>query len=190
MATPLLILFTERSVVRFAVRIKELLAALLPRRFEFGRCDVPVRPTFLSLDPHRGTFLMSRDSPYEPRTGANFSAFCTPSGNPTLTFIIRAGTILCAAKTPPKSCSIEHVWGGYEAPCLRLCSLQKESFPVPQQRNYAAHCATAGKLSAFRMRCTSSHPLAAAVRHCAFNYEPEIFSLCISSATAESVRAC
>ena len=31
----------------FAVRIEEFLAALLPRRFEFGRCDVPVRPAFL-----------------------------------------------------------------------------------------------------------------------------------------------
>src|SRR5881397_676048 len=32
----------------FAVRIEELLAALLPRSFEFGRCDVPVRSTFLA----------------------------------------------------------------------------------------------------------------------------------------------
>ena len=46
MATPLLILFTESLDVRFAVRIEEFLAALLPRRFEFGCCDVPVRPTF------------------------------------------------------------------------------------------------------------------------------------------------
>ena len=43
----LLILFTESLGVRFAVRIEEFLAALLPRRFEFGRCDVPVRPAFL-----------------------------------------------------------------------------------------------------------------------------------------------
>jgi hypothetical protein len=47
MAIPLLILFTESLDVRFAVRIEEFLAALLPRRFEFGRCDVPVRPAFL-----------------------------------------------------------------------------------------------------------------------------------------------
>ena len=66
----------------------------------------------------------------------------------------------------------------------------EDSCPVPQQNNCAAHCATAGKLSAFGVRCTSNHPLAAAVRHCSFNYEPEISSLCISSATAESVRAC
>src|SRR6266404_6790546 len=42
-----LILFTERLRVRFAVRIEKFLAAFLPRRFEFGRCDVPVRPAFL-----------------------------------------------------------------------------------------------------------------------------------------------
>jgi hypothetical protein len=46
MATPLLILFTESLIVHFAVRIKEFLAALLPRRFEFCHCDVPVCPTF------------------------------------------------------------------------------------------------------------------------------------------------
>src|SRR5260370_26710133 len=43
---PLLILFTEGLDVRFAVRIEELLAALLPGRFEFGFCYVPVRPAF------------------------------------------------------------------------------------------------------------------------------------------------
>jgi hypothetical protein len=32
--------------VRFSVRIEEFLAALLPRSFEFGRCDVPVWPAF------------------------------------------------------------------------------------------------------------------------------------------------
>src|ERR1700693_382156 len=47
MAIPLLILFAESLDVRLAVRIEEVLAALLPRRFEFGRCDVPVRPAFL-----------------------------------------------------------------------------------------------------------------------------------------------
>ena len=47
MAIPLLILFTEGLDVRLAVRIEEFLAALLPRRFEFGRRDVPVRPAFL-----------------------------------------------------------------------------------------------------------------------------------------------
>jgi hypothetical protein len=46
-AIPLLILFTESLDVRFAVRIEEFLAALLPRRFECGRCDVPVRAAFL-----------------------------------------------------------------------------------------------------------------------------------------------
>jgi hypothetical protein len=47
MAMALLILFTESLNVRFAVRIEGFLAALLPRRFKFGRCDVPVRPAFL-----------------------------------------------------------------------------------------------------------------------------------------------
>jgi len=46
MAIPLLILFTESLNVGFAVRIEEFLAALLPRRFKFGRCDVPVRTAF------------------------------------------------------------------------------------------------------------------------------------------------
>ena len=52
---PFLILFTESLGVRFAVRIKEFLAALLPRRFEFGRCDVPVRPAF----PGNGTQILA-----------------------------------------------------------------------------------------------------------------------------------
>src|ERR1700730_14095600 len=43
----LLVLFTESLDVRFAVRIEEVLAALLPRRLEFGRRDVPVWPAFL-----------------------------------------------------------------------------------------------------------------------------------------------
>jgi hypothetical protein len=55
-----------------------------------------------------------------PEPARIFPLFWTSFGNPTLTFIIRAGKILCAAKTPPKSRSIEHVWGGYEAHCLRL----------------------------------------------------------------------
>ena len=41
-----LILFTESPDVRSGVRIAVLLAALLARSFEFGRCDVPVRPAF------------------------------------------------------------------------------------------------------------------------------------------------
>ena len=39
--------FTESLDERFAVRIEEFLAALLLRRLEFGRGDVPVRPAFL-----------------------------------------------------------------------------------------------------------------------------------------------
>src|ERR1700719_149144 len=45
--TPLLILFTESLGVSFAVRIEEFLAASLPSCSEVGRCDVPIRPTFL-----------------------------------------------------------------------------------------------------------------------------------------------
>jgi hypothetical protein len=41
------VLFTESLDIRFAVRIEKLLAALLPRRPEFWRCDVPVRAAFL-----------------------------------------------------------------------------------------------------------------------------------------------
>jgi hypothetical protein len=55
MAIPLLIPFTESLDVRFAVRIEEFLAVLLPRRFEFGRCDVPVRPAFLA----NGTYVLA-----------------------------------------------------------------------------------------------------------------------------------
>jgi hypothetical protein len=39
-----LVLPAKRLDVGFAVRIEQFLAALLPRPFEFGRCDVPVRP--------------------------------------------------------------------------------------------------------------------------------------------------
>ena len=41
-----LVLFTECLRVRFAVRIKEFLAALLPSGSEFRSGDVPVRPAF------------------------------------------------------------------------------------------------------------------------------------------------
>ena len=47
MAMPDLVLFTESLDVRFAVWIEQFLAALLPRCFEFGRGDVPVRPALL-----------------------------------------------------------------------------------------------------------------------------------------------
>src|SRR6516165_4959134 len=42
-----LVLFTECLDIRSAVRIADFLAALLPRRSEFGRRDVPVWPAFL-----------------------------------------------------------------------------------------------------------------------------------------------
>ena len=41
-----LLLFTESLSVRLAIRMKELFAAFLPRRFEFGCGDVPVRTAF------------------------------------------------------------------------------------------------------------------------------------------------
>jgi hypothetical protein len=43
----LLILFTKSLDICFAVRIEEFLAALLPRRFEFSRRNVPVGTAFL-----------------------------------------------------------------------------------------------------------------------------------------------
>ncbi len=43
----MLILFTESLDVGFAVGIEKFLTALLPRRFELGHCDVPIRPAFL-----------------------------------------------------------------------------------------------------------------------------------------------
>ena len=42
-----LVLFTQGLGVGFTVGIEEFLSALLPRRFEFGRRDVPVRSAFL-----------------------------------------------------------------------------------------------------------------------------------------------
>ncbi len=47
----ILVLFAQGLGVRFAVRIKEFLSALLPRRSKFGRCNVPVRPAFLGNGP-------------------------------------------------------------------------------------------------------------------------------------------
>jgi hypothetical protein len=46
-----LVLFAQGLGVRFAVRIKEFLSALLPRRSEFGRGNVPVRAAFLGNGP-------------------------------------------------------------------------------------------------------------------------------------------
>ena len=50
-----LILFPQSLGVRFTVRVEEFLAPLLPRRFEFGCCDVPVRPAF----PGNGTEVLA-----------------------------------------------------------------------------------------------------------------------------------
>src|SRR5215510_13081603 len=64
--TPFLILFTECLDVRFAVRIEEFLAALLPRRLEFGRCDVPVGPAFLGNGTQVLPKLFQSGPPEEP----------------------------------------------------------------------------------------------------------------------------
>jgi hypothetical protein len=66
MAIPLLILFTESLDVRFAVRIEEFLATLLPRRFELGRCDVPVRAAFLGNGTQVLAEIFHRRPPEEP----------------------------------------------------------------------------------------------------------------------------
>jgi hypothetical protein len=53
MAMPLLILFTESLDVRFAVRIEEFLAALLPRCFEFAKAalaQIRIHASTLSRD--------------------------------------------------------------------------------------------------------------------------------------------
>ena len=47
----ILVLFAQGLGKGFAVRIKEFLSAVLPRRSEFGRCNVPVRPAFLGNGP-------------------------------------------------------------------------------------------------------------------------------------------
>jgi hypothetical protein len=65
---PLLILFTESLDVRFAVRIEEFLAPLLPRRFELGRCDVPVRPAFLGNSTQVLAEIFHRGPTEEPVT--------------------------------------------------------------------------------------------------------------------------
>src|SRR5215467_3889367 len=62
----LLVLFAKSLYVRFAVRIEEFLAALLPRRLEFGRCDVPVRPAFLGNGTQVLPEIFQRGPPEEP----------------------------------------------------------------------------------------------------------------------------
>ena len=60
----ILVLFAQGLGVRFAVRIKEFLSALLPRRFEFGRCDIPIRPAFLGDSAEiLAEILQSRPAP-------------------------------------------------------------------------------------------------------------------------------
>ncbi len=62
----LLILFAESLGKRFAVRIEEFLAALLPRRFEFRRCDVPIRAAFSDNCAQVLAEFFQRGPPEEP----------------------------------------------------------------------------------------------------------------------------
>ena len=62
----LLILLTERLGVGFPIRIEEFLAALLPRCFEFGCCDVPVRPAFPGNDTQILPEIFQSGSAEEP----------------------------------------------------------------------------------------------------------------------------
>src|ERR1700688_1980134 len=62
----LLILFTESLKIGLAVRIERLLAALLPGRFKFGRCDVPVRSAFAADSTQVLAELFDRGSSEEP----------------------------------------------------------------------------------------------------------------------------
>src|SRR5262245_59815883 len=67
----LLILFTKRWAVCFAVRIEEFLAALLPRRFEFGRCDIPVRTALFQNSTKILAEIFNRRSAEEPVAHVN-----------------------------------------------------------------------------------------------------------------------
>src|ERR1700761_472392 len=62
----LLILFAESLKIGFAVWIERFLAALLPGRFKFGRCDVPVRPAFPADSTQIQAELFDRGSSEEP----------------------------------------------------------------------------------------------------------------------------
>jgi hypothetical protein len=72
MAIPLLILFTEGLDVRLPVRIEEFLTALLPRGFEFGRRDIPVRPAFLEDRAEVLAEFFHRRPPEEPIAHVDF----------------------------------------------------------------------------------------------------------------------
>src|SRR6267142_4818701 len=62
----LLILFADSLDIGFAIRIEELLAALVPRSFKFGRCDVPIRSAFLANSTQVLAELFDRGSSEEP----------------------------------------------------------------------------------------------------------------------------
>jgi hypothetical protein len=62
----LLILFRKNLGVGFAIRVEQVLAALLPRLFQLWRCNVPVRPAFLENGTQVLAELLQRRPPKEP----------------------------------------------------------------------------------------------------------------------------
>ena len=64
----LLTLLAESLCKGLAVWIKQLLATLLPGRFEFGRRDVPVQTAFPRDDAQILTEILDRRPPKEPVT--------------------------------------------------------------------------------------------------------------------------
>ena len=63
---PGLMLFTESLDVRLAVWIEEFLASLLPRCFEFRRCNVPILPAFFDHRAQILTKILHRRPAEEP----------------------------------------------------------------------------------------------------------------------------
>jgi hypothetical protein len=57
--------------VRLAIRIEEFLAAFPPRRFEFGRRDIPVRPAFFGDDAQVLAEIFDGGPAEEPVTVVN-----------------------------------------------------------------------------------------------------------------------
>ena len=72
-----LILFTKSLDVRFAVWIEEFLAALRPRSFELGRCDIPIRPAFLRHRTQILAEIFQRGPAIEPVAIVNFIDYQT-----------------------------------------------------------------------------------------------------------------
>ena len=71
MLTLILVLFAQGLDECFAVGIEEVLAALLPGRFHFGRGDVPVGPVFLGDGAEILAEIFHRGTPPEPVAHVN-----------------------------------------------------------------------------------------------------------------------